>query len=354
MDAGSRHLPSPQSLVKYPSATYSVQTGRISFAPGTRFTRKLQSRVSERALSTTMNIRPLQNGERPFVTRFRAPKATAPCLPASVTGSDYVDPRYAVEYAKWSEIPPWFCRSKSNVLVSDRFADELQNRTKTDHSSNFIPYSEDGSERETETPSIASSSPHIGFTGTVLHGARPIGKSADSFRSSSTQLQFQPGNGKTFHPRIPHYKPLVGEVYRVQRLYPAYNPWRSLQLESEVQQYVEHKKKCQGRTVRFTDTVNVTANEPHVVVDRGPTQRPYAGRRSFDNIARQSRRSSSDQLQPNSTIDEVVKHQGRMYSMQAQLKDMLHEGCWCELSVLGFISLWHPVMRECEINTNVR
>ena len=54
----------------------STRRRRISFAADTNFNPKCRSRVLRKALTTTLNIRPIKVGENMHVTRFRLPKAT--------------------------------------------------------------------------------------------------------------------------------------------------------------------------------------------------------------------------------------------------------------------------------------
>ena len=104
-------------------------TARISFASDTNFNSKCKSRVSKKAKTAAINIRPIKVGESIQVTKFQVPKATAPSFVhkhCSVTKADFLVSRDTPSFPDYSKIPHYICRSTSNVSEDIRFSDDVR------------------------------------------------------------------------------------------------------------------------------------------------------------------------------------------------------------------------------------
>ena len=172
-----------------------------------------------------------------------------------------MDPRYAEDIVKSYGIPRYFFKSKSKLLVTSagrrpqKTADGGSGGTSAGQAT---AVSEDkkrvsAMEKEAEVsrpktsdsyvvPRMSNRLPIVVPIATTtspdqpLHGA--LAKESENEKNGSGQTS------KTQLPQmLPLYKPLIGEKYTHARFFPPMNPYRSLQMESEVTKYVEHKKR---------------------------------------------------------------------------------------------------------------
>nr|KAG5698997.1 hypothetical protein BaRGS_033510 [Batillaria attramentaria] len=268
---------------------------KISFAPGTAFDKRGGGgRVSKgggAAAAAALNLRPVTSGERvggkKLATpqfKIRPPKATLPTLHyLSVSQEDFLDPRYAEDIVKSYGIPRYFFRSKSNLLVPRTPSrPPLLHGT---HTSGDVPQEEqkpqnekERLEREAENVrpmtsdatvqvmtikaynrlpnvvpvAVSSAAPGVKDGGGAAVTSSTDGTGGDVTRKNDSDA----ASSLTQFPKmVPVYRPLVGDKYTQARFFPPMNPYRSLQLESEVTKYVEHKKRVgQGKYVRFSDS----------------------------------------------------------------------------------------------------
>ncbi|XP_076451432.1 uncharacterized protein LOC143287355 [Babylonia areolata] len=256
---------------------------RISFAPGTSFhdRTRLRSRGASTKVPPKFHFKQITPGEMPQTPklRFKLPKATLPSLHyLSVSQEDFMDPRYAQDIVKNYGIPKYFFKSKSNLLVSpskpllQQYSAEGGAVVQTDLGA---PSSENEKQKLTNVTAPAGGKevpddvrpktsgetsgavPRFSNRFQVLH----VAKQDADLRSRSAHLSARglgaggdEGSQTGVLAVTPVYKPLIGEKYTQPRFFPPMNPYRSLQLESEVTKYVDHKKRVGlGRYVQFTE-----------------------------------------------------------------------------------------------------
>ena len=208
--------------------------------------------------------------------RFKLPKATLPTLHyLSVSQEDFLDPRYADDIVKTYGIPRYFFKSKSKLLLGsagrrlcrpaadhdisgggatqptllsttearkqmvaavEKEAEDA--RPKTSDSSAAIPKFSNRLPIVVPIATMTTSmSPERQRSQSALNAAKELAENdKDELSGASSKSQPLPQ-------MLPLYKPLIGEKYTHARFFPPMNPYRSLQLESEVTKYVEHKKR---------------------------------------------------------------------------------------------------------------
>ncbi|RUS77238.1 hypothetical protein EGW08_014991 [Elysia chlorotica] len=108
---------------------------RISFASDTSFAeRKLKTRGTSRGNAASLNLRPLEGGEKPQSVRIKLPKATNALHPKQVPllstplREDLMHPRRALDIARSYGVPKYFLRGNSQILTDGRmrlFADNV-------------------------------------------------------------------------------------------------------------------------------------------------------------------------------------------------------------------------------------
>ncbi|KAK3733370.1 hypothetical protein RRG08_004797 [Elysia crispata] len=118
----------------YGDACYETNR-RISFASDTSFAeRKLKTRGSSRGHASSLNLRPLEVGEKPQSVRIKLPKATNALYPKQVPllatplREDLMHPRRALDIARSYGVPKYFLRGNSQILTDGRmrlFADNV-------------------------------------------------------------------------------------------------------------------------------------------------------------------------------------------------------------------------------------
>ncbi|KAK7486163.1 hypothetical protein BaRGS_00022629, partial [Batillaria attramentaria] len=241
--------------------------------------------------------------------KFRPPKATLPTLHyLSVSQEDFLDPRYAEDIVKSYGIPRYFFRSKSNLLVPRTPSrPPLLHGT---HTSGDVPQEEqkpqnekERLEREAENVrpmtsdatvqvmtikaynrlpnvvpvAVSSAAPGVKDGGGAAVTSSTDGTGGDVTRKNDSDA----ASSLTQFPKmVPVYRPLVGDKYTQARFFPPMNPYRSLQLESEVTKYVEHKKRVgQGKYVRFSDSDKPSSSllreaSMYDLNKQGPADRP--------------------------------------------------------------------------------
>ncbi|KAL8606593.1 hypothetical protein ACOMHN_009478 [Nucella lapillus] len=296
---------------------------RISFAPGTTFhdRTRVRSRGPSQKVPATFNFRPTTPREKPQTPklRFKLPKATLPSLHyLSVSQEDFLDPRYAQDIVKTYGIPKYFFKSKSNLLssagksrsvavdlsgdggggsggggggdvvqtrlgapseddkqkqsvtIGKEVIDDARPKTSGEKSAFPTRFA-----RRFQVVSVAQGSSEQRSESARFHagesGARNEGSEADSKASMVRTV-------------APVYRPLIGEKYTHARFLAPMNPYRSLQLESELTKYVEHKKRVGlGRYVEFVDTDSVPSSalmreaSMYDLNHDGPAERPLDG-----------------------------------------------------------------------------
>ena len=200
--------------------------------------------------------------------RFKLPKATLPTLHyLSVSQEDFMDPRYAEDIVKTYGIPRYFFKSKSNLLMSSASKRRLSQKPAegggsvgthcgqwTAATSEDVKKHMAALENEAEDPRPRTSdSSFVPRLSQRLPIVVPIATTSPDLRSQSVlardlgESDKDGGSGVASKTQLPHmaplYKPLIGEKYTHARFFPPMNPYRSLQMESEVTKYVEHKKR---------------------------------------------------------------------------------------------------------------
>lgn len=319
---------------QYPtkSSNYVVRplpSSRISFAAGTRFTNRFDSRMSDFIKKSTYNIKPVKK-ERDSLLRYRAPAATIPVGPyQSVTKLDYTYPSDDLLKAMNPQ-PKWIYRSKSDAGIGRLVDNDYQYFNSRRGSTMTGQISEQRCESEASSRKTASSRKEddqsVSKDNIVLLDCSGVPNESKQFPNPEKD-----DNYYAFH------KPLVGDC-RDRYIENAYIK-RAVEgtiipFQIESRNIDQEKRHFVPRQIRFTDTLNKVAVARPNSIAKMPSKLP--GLIKYNTSDNLLVGKTNPVQQPQTTARVTLYHKPpaaisldndmmRTYDKQAKLREMLQK-----------------------------